>query len=444
VTAEAHAEGTKKLGMAGAGVVVNVANLGTVNVAAAGSTMSGQAGKQLSVGAQRVGRQFSLGASATFGDRTFNDIATVNGDAVLRREITANAGLSLGWFGSLGVAYTGIDRDPTTQAALNADEVRSLLTNSVNGVYYVNQATRAHILSLSYSVPFGDVMFFGTGYHDFASNQSAVLFGLSVALGGRTTASVSVGSGSTGAYGQVQAVRSADSVGDWGYQAYGTTGHPAHEFAELEYKSPWALLSAGGDRNGHQTTPRVEAQGALALADGTVFATNTIDDSFAVVDTNGMENIRVLSENREVGRTDSSGKLLVPELRSFEVNRLAIDPTDVPADVSISTPTREVRPQDQSGVVVNFDVHVSHGAVVHLVDPAGLPLPIGSAATLKATGAAIPVGYGGLAYVEGLSSHNSLAVERPDGHRCTVTFDYSPHAGDIPTIGPLRCEEKRP
>ena len=134
------------------------------------------------------------------------------------------------------------------------------------------------------------------------------------------------------------------AIGDWGYQAYGTKGsNSAHEFAQLQYKSPSALLTAGADRSNRQTSLALEAQGSLSVVDGGLFASNTIYDSFAVVDTDGLAHIRVLNENRLVGRTNAAGRLLVPDLRSFDVNRLAIEPTDIPQDTSIDATTREVR-----------------------------------------------------------------------------------------------------
>ncbi|MHB8237208.1 MAG: fimbria/pilus outer membrane usher protein [Acidithiobacillus ferrivorans] len=94
-----------------------------------------------------------------------------------------------------------------------------------------------------------------------------------------------------------------------------------------------------------------------------MFASNTINDSFAIVDTNGFGNIRVLDENRLVGRTDSAGQLLVPDLRSYDVNHLAIDPNDVPITATLPYATRNVRPPYRSGVVVKFPISASHAAL---------------------------------------------------------------------------------
>jgi outer membrane usher protein len=242
----------------------------------------------------------------------------------------------------------------------------------------------------------------------------------------------------------VQVQQSATLIGDWGYQAYVSAGKSNHQFGLVQYKSPVGLFTAGVDQSAGQTSARLESQGALSFVDGRLFPSNTIYDSFAIVDTGPMAHVHVLQENRDIGRTNSSGRLLVPDMRSFDLNRITIEPTDIPPDVTIHDDTREVRPQDRSGVVVKFPITFSHGALLRLVDEEGAPIPLGSSAILRATGAAVPIGYEGQTYVEDLAPQNELTVERPDGRRCTVSFAYHPVPGDIPSIGPLRCVEKRP
>ncbi|MDR3532445.1 MAG: fimbria/pilus outer membrane usher protein [Rhodopila sp.] len=456
VTVEAHAEGTVGQAMGGAVLVVNVANLGMANFAAASSTASGLSGTQLSAGMQRIGRVFSVGASATMASHNFRDLAAMNGDPAPQRQINANAGLSLGRFGSLGVAYTAVDRDavpapirffaPPGSFVPQNFSTAGGVPSIANDVVSFQPAQRSHILTVSYSSRIGKVSIFATGFHDFAAkNSTGVMFGLSIPLGGRGSASANAGSGSSGGYAQIQAQQSAVSTGDWGYQAYATRGTLDHEFAELSYKSPWALVSAGADRIDRQTTLRTEAQGALSFADGGLFPSNTINDSFAVVDTDGVKGIHVLNENREVGTTDSAGRLLVPDLRSYDLNHIAIDPVDVPMDAMVPTTEQNVRPQDRSGVVVRFPVQTSHGALLRLVDKAGGPIAIGSTATLATTGVTVPVGYGGEAFVQDLSpGRNQLTIERPNGQRCVAILDYRVTPGEIPTIGPLPCQEQAP
>ena len=157
-----------------------------------------------------------------------------------------------------------------------------------------------------------------------------------------------------------------------------------------------------------------------------------------------MAHVHVLQENRSIGKTNRAGKMLVPDMRSFELNRIGVVATDVPPDATLGVDTFQIRPQDRSGVVIKFPVQFSHAALLKLVDEKGEPIALGSTATLVSTGLAFPVGYGGQTYIENLSEHNEVDVEKPDHHTCSVRFDYRAVPGDIPTLGPLRCVEKKP
>jgi len=107
----------------------------------------------------------------------------------------------------------------------------------------------------------------------------------------------------------------------------------------------------------------------------------------------------------------------------------------------VTVTRKKVRPQDRSGVVVKFPVKIDAGALLRLVDGSGKPLPVGSTATLKSSGAAVPVGYDGEAYVVDLQNRNQVLVERPDGDKCLVSFDFKSAPNQIPTLGPLTCRE---
>jgi outer membrane usher protein len=423
-TFEGSAEGTPGAIQAGAGGVKQIGHFGIVNFAAAASSGWGHTGGQATLGAQRIGRTVSFGGSATLASSGYRDVASLNGDGVLSKQISGFGSMNLRHFGSLGAAYAGIDRD-SVSPQLTPD---------------FSSAQHSHVVSANYSFQFRRATFYASEFKDFSkSGASGFQVGITIPFGKRDSVNIS---GTSDGNVQMQAQRSAAMVGQWGYNAYVSAGNSSHAFGQMQYKSPVGLFTAGVDESGGNTSARIEAQGALSFTDRAFFPSNTIYDSFAVVDTGSVPHVHVLQENREVGKTNASGKLLVPDMRAFDLNHLAITATDVPADVTIDTDTREIRPQDRSGVVVKFPVKVSHSALVKLVDEAGKPLELGSVATLKATGVAAPIGYDGDAYVADLNPRNELLVERKDGRRCTVSFDYKPVARDIPSIGPLRCAEK--
>ncbi len=417
-TIEAHGEGYPGLFMAGLGGTLNVANFAVADFSVAGSTGPSHAGLQLSAGIQRIAELVSFGASAIFASHDFADIAALNGDPVPRLQVNANVGLSLGRFGSLGLAYAGIERAHD----FARDGIGTSLPASPpspSNPFFPQLDGQSHVVYGSYSVGVGSVSLFANAFHDFANrNSDGVSVGLTAALGSRTTASASYQSQSHAQSYQAEVAQSATTVGEWGYRAFGALNDPDHAFAEATYKSPVAEVTAGVDQLGKHTTFQAEAQGAVSYVDGGVFMTNRIDDSFAVVDTNGVGGIAVQQENRYAGHTDSDGQLLVPDLRAFEINHLSIEPLDAPIDATVPYTSRDVRPYDRSGVVVMFPIKISNGALLQLTDAAGTPLPYGSVATLQSSGVKVPVGYDGEAYFVDLEAHNTVSVEMPDGRRC--------------------------
>jgi outer membrane usher protein len=429
-TFEAAAEGTPGAYMGGAGGGATLWNRALVNFDVAASGGSSGGGELLSAGIQHAGRVFSLGGSATMASRNFRDVAAMNGSPVERKQMSAFATVSSRRLGSVGVAYAAVSQDTPPVAVQGAINMTPL---------------QSHIVTANYSQTFHHLSFYATEFKSLdTGGSSGFQAGVTIPLGRRS--SMSFGGSSNGTA-QVQAQQSPIVIGDTGYQAYvstGANGAGTHEFGVFQYKSPVGMFSAGADSTSGQTTFRVESQGALSLVDRGVFPSNTIYDSFAVVDTAPVQHVHVYEENRDVGTTDKAGRLLVPDMRAFDVNHISIEPRDIPADADLALDKRIVRPQDRSGVVVRFPVHFSHGALLKLVDQAGNPIPLGSTVMLLASGAIVPVGYDGEAYLEDLTPHNKLTVELKDGQHCAASFDYKAVPGDLPTIGPIRCQEAKP
>ena len=447
LTIETGAEATSGMVMAGGGVNWNAFNWAIVDAATSVSHGLGHTGVQIALGIQHLGTDFSYSGTAVFADKNYLDIAAMNGDPVPRLQLTGTLGLTLGRFGELGIAYARIDQTVAPVPGSSVPPSSAVINGSSTGAIGIIAADRpARLLSASYSVQIEDFSLGATAFHNFGDGDgSGALLSLTMSLGPRSSATASVGGGSTGGgFAQVQAQQSASDVGDWGYRAYASEGDGTHAFGEVEYKSPYRIYSAGIDQSAGQTQFQAETQGAFSLVEGTFFGSNPIPDSFALVKTGDVPDVHVLQENRDAGTTNQRGLLVVPDLRSFEINHLAIDPNDIPPDATIDTTVREIRPQDRSGVVVEFPIRFNHGALLALVDEAGNPMPVGSKATLLATGTAYPVGYDGAAYIENLKPLNVVEVERMDGTQCTVAFPYTPVPREIPKIGPLTCRKDKP
>lgn len=147
----------------------------------------------------------------------------------------------------------------------------------------------------------------------------------------------------------------------------------------------------------------------------------------------------VLYENRPIGVTDSSGQLLVPGLRSYQKNKLAIDTRNLPVDADVAATQDVVAPGDRAGVRVDFGVRTEvDAAILVLVAPDGKPIPAGLHGQVEGKQDFV-VGYDGRAYVKGLAPENTVVVVTDKGS-CRASFNYSPKRGKQVVI-PIICRE---
>ena len=428
-------------------MVANLGDLAVGQLALAGSRdAAGRRGRQVSLGVQRSGRRLSAGLSLNLASQDFQDLASLAGNQVPRRQVLANLGLSLGRYGSLGVVYAEIIRSSAPPAERFLVPPSGLLLDGSGAPQAVSSfqpAQRSRLLSATWSLQLEPVSLYATGFRDFArQGGGGLLLGVTMPLGMRSSAYAGGGMSGGQGVGQGQLSQTASMPGQWGYRVGGGGPGAASGFAEAEYRSPWGLVGLGGSQTERTATVRGTARGGLALLGGEAFASNTLGDSFAVVDTDGIPRVRVSSENRPAGVTDNRGRLLVPNLLPFQANRIALEPLDLPFDANTATTSREVRPQYRAGVLVRFPVRGDGAVLLRLVDSAGRPLPLGSIARLAGRPAALPVGHDGEVFVEApAATGNLLTVERRGGGRCRLRFDFERTPGRIERLGPLRCEE---
>ena len=169
----------------------------------------------------------------------------------------------------------------------------------------------------------------------------------------------------------------------------------------------------------------VYADGAVVATGDGVFLSRRVNDSFAIVDA-GAPGVGVRHENRLVGHTDASGKLLVTGLHGYQKNRLSIDAKSLPLDAYIEEAHNEAIPYGRRGVGVRFNVRSSrNSALVQFKTADGSLVSAGSTVTLKSTGKEFVVGYDGQAYIEDLSAANSVVIKLED-RECRATFAFRP------------------
>jgi outer membrane usher protein len=123
---------------------------------------------------------------------------------------------------------------------------------------------------------------------------------------------------------------------------------------------------------------RGSARGSLGVVGDQLFASRRLGDSFAAVHVPGTEGVRVYADNQLIGRTSSSGTVIIPQLRPYEANVIRIDEADLPLDVQIDRTQVVLRPFAGSGVVASFSPRRERGAVLRLLLEDGSELPPGT------------------------------------------------------------------
>ncbi|MCC4586891.1 fimbrial biogenesis outer membrane usher protein [Xanthomonas melonis] len=420
-TIEAHTEAGGGVVTAGAGGIWLLGAGGVINAAYAHSRMHDLRGGQYVLGYAWNNRRFNfnLGTQRTHG--AYRDLGALQGSVPARISDRAVAGVNLSSIGSLGTSYVRLSYPQGD-------------TSRYASVFWSRSFGRNWAANLSANQNL-----------DVRSDRSMYL-SLSTTFGELRQASASMqrNGNRTGLVADVSQPLPGDGdLGGIGWRVQGRAGDDASGgLAELGWLNRVGRYTLGAASQDGDTFGYASASGSLVWMNGRGFAARDIQDSFAVVSTDGQAGIPVRLENRLIGVTDARGTLLVTPLQSWQRNQLSIDTLDLPAELRVDRVDTTVTPRQQSGVAVRFGITRVQAAVIVLHDATGAALPVGSVAQREGDAAQVVVGYDGETYLDNLRGDNRILVDTPQG-RCVATFTYPAVAGGIPRVGPLPCLPER-
>ncbi len=435
LTLEGHLEGGADLINGGLGAAFPLGAYGVTSLAAAGSHHDGDTGLLLngSIELTYKNRYTIYGrVQHTFGN--YDDIASVTASDQLNYV-----------YGVAGLPAIST-RVPKSLMQATLSMPGPFEGSSMNFSYTqqkLDSGEKSSIVSASFNQQvFKNSSFFATAFADTENSDSFGIFaGLTIPFDNNISVSTGYEQTHDGPAGFAEIAKSEQRVeGGYGWRLRTKEGETPDRYASANYRGRHARVEGSVQQYDDNVRATAQLEGAIAVAGGGVFATNRIDDAFAVVDA-GAPDVDVSYENRPVGRTNSQGRILVPDLRAYEPNTLAIDPANLPVDASIGSTRDIVVPADRSGVVVNFNIAQSTAsALVSLIDAGGKPLDAGLSGKAGGTGEEFVVGYDGEAYISGLAAQNSVTIELADGNSCTARFAYQAARGTQVKIKNVVCQ----
>jgi outer membrane usher protein len=424
LTLEGHSEASETLAEGGIGALFQAGRYGTLNGALAASLYHGDTGLFVHAGWQGHWGDVSasLTSQRTFGH--FNDLAAVTERPAAGEPFTSGVPKALD---QVSVNY-GIR---ALKAGVGASFIHRVAADD----------RRSLIASGTYSQNFShDITGYVTGFVDFGDAKDYGVFGgISMPLGGGVSSSAGVTAGKSGWSAGVEASHPSSGAPDsYSWRVAHSEGDQSSSTASGSYRASKARVEANLSQNGSKVSGNAAVDGSVVMAGDGVFFGNAIWDSFAIVDA-GAPGVPVTYENRYAGTTGTDGKLLLPDLRAYQRNKVAIDVTNLPLGADISESEAIVVPREMSGVVVDFGVKADgDAAVVTLHDAAGKVIPAGSEVLLDGQSDSFVVGYDGEVYLTGLTAQNSITV-KAGGNQCRASFPYAPDNQTVTTIGPVQC-----
>jgi outer membrane usher protein len=202
--------------------------------------------------------------------------------------------------------------------------------------------------------------------------------------------------------------------------------------------TPYGDIQAGVYGQDGENNSFASLSGSLVSNYQDLFAANTMNNSFAIVDTGGYAGIPVRQSNRVIGKTNHKGRLLLPDIIPFTENELAIDIDDLPVDAQSGARTLTIKPAELTGVTARFDIARQNSAIVVIHNAQGKPVPAGAKALLADADATV-VGYDGEVFLQGITEGKNEIDIISNGELCTVIFNFAAKPGTLPRLGPYQC-----
>jgi outer membrane usher protein len=356
--------------------------------------------------------------SWSFGARTrlaSEDWSELGGRDGVRRIDQLDLGLDLGSLGRLGLLLANEERD--------RGEDRT-------------------VAAASWSLPIGrGALLVSAGQSLRPDRDLAITASYTLPLGERTTlgAEARLRDGRQTARLQARGTRGASDLGlDWRVGAE-VGDAPRSYDARLSWQGEKGAIELEAERFDDENRLRLGVDGSLAYVDGTFAASRRLGQAFGLVDLPGFPNVRVYLDNREAGRTDAGGRLLLPGLRPWEANRVRLELDDLPLDARLERAETVAVPRDRSGVKIGFPLDRRRQATAILRAAGGEPLPAGLRLASAEGGVEVVVGRDGFAQITGpLDQPVEVAGER-EGRRFACSLPAAAEGELLPDLGTPPC-----
>ena len=212
----------------------------------------------------------------------------------------------------------------------------------------------------------------------------------------------------------------------------------------LRYQAPFGIYELNYDHNSNGgNSTNLNASGSIVAIGNNIFFARPVTEGYALIQVPGVRGVRGYMSNQEIGRTNSSGNLFIPNLLPYYANNLRIQDEDIPLDYRVDANEKVIAPSFRSGAVVRFPVLRIQTIIGNIsIEASGKTIiPVYGQLTVTISDKQVdsPIGNQGEFYLENLAPGRYIAnVEYAQG---VCAFDLNIPQSDqkIVNLGSLKC-----
>lgn len=415
-TGEVHAdaqEDRRSLGVTG---VYRLGYFGVVDASVAASDGDKGAGQLAVLGFERQANRFSFGGRSQVTSRDFSYQGMQMNDSAPAILNSAFAGVNLQQYGAVNINYI-------RQKFRTNTDVEIVSTN------YNKNLSRDWFVNVN-------------AFKSLQDNNYNVGLNLVYVIADRTSASLTTNNSNNDDQTLLQVQRNLPIGEGVGYRVLSEVQANKRLEAGLSYQNNIGTYVVEASKVADTTFYRGSISGSVARLGGENYFSRRLGESFAVVDVAGYKDVRVYSQNQLVGTSNAKGRLLVPGLRPYQRNQIAIEPSDLPLEASIDTYKLEAIPYFNSADYVKFVINSERSATLTIVDAQGKAIPAGAEvqfADQPNQFGTYPIAAEGEVYMRGFKARSHLIVTWLD-NRCEFDVDYPETQEVTPNLGTFTCQ----
>ncbi|MEH2244838.1 fimbria/pilus outer membrane usher protein [Nostoc sp.] len=211
----------------------------------------------------------------------------------------------------------------------------------------------------------------------------------------------------------------------------------------LRYQAPFGIYELNYDHNRNGENATTLASGSIVAIGNNIFFTRPVTGSYALIQVPTVGGVRGYMSNQEIGRTNSRGNLLIPNLLPYYGNNIRIQDEDIPLNYRVDANEKVIAPSFRGGAIVRFPIQRIQSIIGNIfIEVSGkIIIPVYGQLTVNVNGNQInsPIGNQGEFYLENITPGRYIAnVEYAQG-MCTFDLNIPQSEQKIVKLGSLKC-----